>query len=191
MKSIDVGTAVEADRALLQAAVNLIIARRHSEARNLLEKNTPPEEQKDALECAELLGDYMSTAGTVRDDVPYRLRLGSQVAYLEKRDAHTQPLLRNLVYPVYPTDPLKAVPAGRVAMCFSGGGYRAMIGTAAFVNACKRLGLLDCISYIAGLSGSSWALGPWYTSKNNPFVEPPPVPLSRIHGAVLHSRMLL
>ncbi len=172
MDSVDVGSVAEADRALLQAAVTLIAAGKNSHGEALLRKHTTECELNDAIECANVLAESMRITGTNRDDVHYKLRLGydlcdAEKAYVTKRDAHTLPSLRDLVYP---SDLTKPPPTGHIAMCFSGGGYRAMIGTVAFVNACKRHGLLDCTSYIAGLSGSSWALGPWYTSQNNPFV---------------------
>lgn len=48
----------------------------------------------------------------------------------------------------------------RVALCASGGGCRAMIGTQAFLEALKNTGLLDIALYIAVLSGSTWATTP-------------------------------
>jgi len=48
-----------------------------------------------------------------------------------------------------------------IGLCFSGGGYRSMIGTLAFLNESHKVGLLDAVDYISTLSGSTWALATW------------------------------
>jgi len=45
-----------------------------------------------------------------------------------------------------------------VAFAASGGGYRAMLNTVATLSAAEETGILDCTSYIAGVSGSCWGL---------------------------------
>jgi len=45
-----------------------------------------------------------------------------------------------------------------IALCFSGGGYRAMIGTLAFL---QQPDFLDTVTYLSSLSGSTWALSTW------------------------------
>ncbi|KAH7157303.1 acyl transferase/acyl hydrolase/lysophospholipase [Dactylonectria estremocensis] len=50
-----------------------------------------------------------------------------------------------------------------VALGGSGGGYRAMFGFAAFISACQKSQLWDCITWTAGVSGSCWTLGAYYT----------------------------
>jgi cytosolic phospholipase A2 len=55
-----------------------------------------------------------------------------------------------------------AVP--RIALCFSGGGFRAMALTLGFLCGMQNLGLLDATTYISALSGSTWAVGPWISS---------------------------
>jgi phospholipase A2 len=50
-----------------------------------------------------------------------------------------------------------------IALGGSGGGYRAMYGFAAFISASKRLGLWDCLTWTAGVSGSCWTLAAYYT----------------------------
>lgn len=49
----------------------------------------------------------------------------------------------------------------RIALCFSGGGYRAMISTLGFLISAQKMGILDAVSYIACLSGSTWAICSW------------------------------
>ena len=50
-----------------------------------------------------------------------------------------------------------------IALGGSGGGYRAMYGFAAFISASKKLGLWDCLTWTAGVSGSCWTLAAYYT----------------------------
>jgi phosphopantetheinyl transferase (holo-ACP synthase) len=50
-----------------------------------------------------------------------------------------------------------------IALGGSGGGYRAMYGFTAFISASQKLGLWDCITWTAGVSGSCWAIAGYYT----------------------------
>lgn len=61
----------------------------------------------------------------------------------------------------------------RIAVCCSGGGYRAMVLTFGFLKGLQDSGLLDCVSYMSGLSGSTWAMAPWIASQQplNDFIE--------------------
>jgi phospholipase A2 len=52
-----------------------------------------------------------------------------------------------------------------IALCCSGGGYRAMVLTLGFLKGLQDTGLLDCTMYMTGLSGSSWAIAPWIASR--------------------------
>ncbi|KAK9475720.1 acyl transferase/acyl hydrolase/lysophospholipase [Lipomyces japonicus] len=49
-----------------------------------------------------------------------------------------------------------------IAITGSGGGYRAMIATAGYVLSAEQTGLLDCVTYLAGVSGSCWLLAVYY-----------------------------
>lgn len=49
----------------------------------------------------------------------------------------------------------------RLAFSFSGGGNRAMIGTLGLLIGAARHKILDVTMYLAGLSGSTWAIAPW------------------------------
>ncbi|KAI9155548.1 Cytosolic phospholipase A2 [Paramyrothecium foliicola] len=50
-----------------------------------------------------------------------------------------------------------------IALGGSGGGYRSMYGFAAFISASKKLGLWDCVTWVAGVSGTCWTLAAYYT----------------------------
>ncbi len=55
--------------------------------------------------------------------------------------------------------PHNAIP--RIGFVFSGGGYRAMILTSAYLKGFEELGIFDAAQYMVGLSGSSWWIGPY------------------------------
>lgn len=51
-----------------------------------------------------------------------------------------------------------------IAVAGSGGGYRAMLGFLGFLLGAQDTELLDIITYISALSGSTWTLAPWISS---------------------------
>lgn len=56
-----------------------------------------------------------------------------------------------------------------IALGGSGGGYRAMYGFTAFISTSKKLGLWDCLTWTAAVSGSCWTLAAYYTiAKHDP-----------------------
>lgn len=60
----------------------------------------------------------------------------------------------------------------RIGFCCSGGGIRAMIGTLGILTAAARSKILQASMYVAGLSGSTWLIGPWsYLYLQNKFKD--------------------
>ncbi|MCX5925111.1 MAG: hypothetical protein NT124_02340 [Candidatus Dependentiae bacterium] len=55
-----------------------------------------------------------------------------------------------------------------IALVASGGGYRAMLGTVGSLVGAQETELLDAITYMIGLSGSTWALGSLVTRNVTP-----------------------
>jgi len=52
-----------------------------------------------------------------------------------------------------------------IAAAGSGGGVRARLCSTGFTTGLSKTGLLNCITYFAAISGSTWFLGPWlYTN---------------------------
>jgi len=51
-----------------------------------------------------------------------------------------------------------------VAIMGSGGGYRAMLYFTALLASANKAHILDTVTYISALSGSTWALAPWITT---------------------------
>ncbi len=52
----------------------------------------------------------------------------------------------------------------RIALVGSGGGCRAMLRFLGGLLGAQDIGLLDMVTYVVGLSGSTWAIGPWISS---------------------------
>ena len=50
----------------------------------------------------------------------------------------------------------------RIAFCGSGGGYRAMLCMTGWLSGAEKIGLLNSVTYYAGVSGATW-LAPWFT----------------------------
>ncbi|KAM5294209.1 cytosolic phospholipase A2 isoform 1-T1 [Glossophaga mutica] len=55
-----------------------------------------------------------------------------------------------------------------VAILGSGGGFRAMVGFSGVMKALYESGILDCTTYIAGLSGSTWYMSTLYSHPDFP-----------------------
>jgi phospholipase A2 len=98
-----------------------------------------------------LLSDCLAAGMQV---VPVTSLNPAEVTYSAARLSYVQ----NALTPNYS----KRVP--KIAVCASGGGLRAMIGTLGFLQAMQEGELLDLTSYICGLSGSTWALSGWLQS---------------------------
>lgn len=64
-----------------------------------------------------------------------------------------------------------------IAIAGSGGGFRAMVGFSGVMKALFESGVLDCATYVAGLSGSTWSvyishlLSRYVTSFLSPFIS--------------------
>ncbi|KAJ0065483.1 hypothetical protein NL108_012445, partial [Boleophthalmus pectinirostris] len=55
-----------------------------------------------------------------------------------------------------------------IAIAGSGGGFRAMVGFSGVMKALFESGVLDCATYIAGLSGSTWYMSSLYSHPDFP-----------------------
>ncbi|XP_076149270.1 cytosolic phospholipase A2 zeta-like [Alosa pseudoharengus] len=79
--------------------------------------------------------------------------------FLEKRKVVVGRALQKLLELSSPPDTDKVPLVGVVC---SGGGTRAMTGTFGGLKALQTLGILDAVSYITGVSGSTWAMSTLY-----------------------------
>ncbi|XP_041510504.1 cytosolic phospholipase A2 gamma, partial [Microtus oregoni] len=62
---------------------------------------------------------------------------------------------------------IQANQAPVIAVLGSGGGLRAHIACLGVLSEMKELGLLDAVTYLAGVSGSTWALSSFYNNNGN------------------------
>ncbi|XP_051954449.1 cytosolic phospholipase A2-like isoform X2 [Xyrauchen texanus] len=59
-----------------------------------------------------------------------------------------------------------------IAVLGSGGGFRAMVGFSGVMKALYESGILDCVTYVAGLSGSTWYMSTLYSHPEFPAKGP-------------------
>ncbi|XP_028667209.1 cytosolic phospholipase A2-like [Erpetoichthys calabaricus] len=59
-----------------------------------------------------------------------------------------------------------------IAVLGSGGGFRAMVGFSGVMKALYESGVLDCVTYVAGLSGSTWYMSTMYSHADFPAKGP-------------------
>ncbi|CAO3617653.1 unnamed protein product [Mucor hiemalis] len=58
-----------------------------------------------------------------------------------------------------------------IGVASSGGGYRAMVGCSGYLHAMQETGIFDCVLYMAGVSGSTWAMSQFYSPLTNASVS--------------------
>lgn len=82
-------------------------------------------------------------------------------SYLTVRQAR----IRNQFAKYMGLDPMDVHPDDIPTIAFggSGGGYRAMLAFLGYSQAIKDAGLWDLLTYVAGVSGSCWAIAAYYT----------------------------
>ncbi|KFQ16265.1 Cytosolic phospholipase A2, partial [Leptosomus discolor] len=77
-----------------------------------------------------------------------------------------------------------------IAILGSGGGFRAMVGFAGVMKALYESGVLDCATYIAGLSGSTWYMSTLYSHPDFPEKGPKEIN-QELMNSVSHNPLLL
>lgn len=55
-----------------------------------------------------------------------------------------------------------------IAIVGSGGGYRAALATTGSIAGAEKIGLLNAVTYVTGLSGSTGAIAPWISTQKTP-----------------------
>jgi len=96
-----------------------------------------------------------------------RVRLGSELCSDEQQFLNMRnKVVREAIQKLTGVDcsPLPPDQTPRIQICASGGGYRAMVATLGSLLGMESTGLLDCVSTMAGLSGSTWAFAAWHQS---------------------------
>ncbi|XP_075933392.1 cytosolic phospholipase A2 zeta-like [Anarhichas minor] len=105
-----------------------------------------------------------SASSSYREGLALRLDFDiptQEKEFLKKRDVVVAQALQKLFGA--PSDP-KKVPT--IALVASGGGTRAMTGLLGSLRGLKEIGVLDTVSYITGVSGSTWAMSALYQEAN-------------------------
>ncbi|NWU85792.1 PA24A phospholipase, partial [Onychorhynchus coronatus] len=77
-----------------------------------------------------------------------------------------------------------------IAVLGSGGGFRAMVGFAGVMKALFESGVLDCATYVAGLSGSTWYMSTLYSHPDFPAKGPKEIN-EELMNSVSHNPLLL
>ncbi|NXV85279.1 PA24A phospholipase, partial [Calonectris borealis] len=77
-----------------------------------------------------------------------------------------------------------------IAVLGSGGGFRAMVGFAGVMKALYESGILDCATYVAGLSGSTWYMSTLYSHPDFPEKGPKEIN-QELMNSVSHNPLLL
>ncbi len=82
---------------------------------------------------------------------------------LQKRD----PGIRRAIEKIIGRELSEDEPTPRIALVCSGGGFRAMFATLGTMRGAYETNLWDALSYVVGLSGSTWAIAPYMLSEQS------------------------
>ncbi|KFU91134.1 Cytosolic phospholipase A2 epsilon, partial [Chaetura pelagica] len=104
---------------------------------------------------------YLSNCSCHQDlDMRFGFDLCSEeVTFLQKRKRYVASALKNVFH--LPHD-LQECEVPVVAIITTGGGLKSMTGLYGSLSGLKKLNLLDCITYISGLSGTTWTMATLY-----------------------------
>lgn len=80
--------------------------------------------------------------------------------FLEKREPITRKAIENFLQ--VEENSLDPTIIPRIGLTGSGGGARAMLCTIGVLEGLSEIGVEDCLTYVAGLSGSTWAFSVWH-----------------------------
>lgn len=120
----------------------------------------------DMLMAYILNNPYKNSRASVR--ISSSLPSEESAALRERKKRVEQTISRKL--PFQQQDTKRPVKIPTIALCGSGGGYRALVAFLGTLLGLEESGLLDAISYIAGVSGSTWTMGTLF-SHNKPIGE--------------------
>ncbi|XP_070795392.1 cytosolic phospholipase A2 [Pituophis catenifer annectens] len=77
-----------------------------------------------------------------------------------------------------------------IAVLGSGGGFRATVGLSGVMKALYESGILDCATYIAGLSGSTWYMSTLYSHPDFPVKGPKEINVE-LRNSISHTPLKL
>ncbi len=93
-------------------------------------------------------------------------KLGLEEDYTQNRTEFVRKAINKFMEDDELIKPGEYVP--KIALVFSGGGYRAMIETIGYLCGAEQTGVFNCCQYMCGLSGSTWAIIPLVVSGKRP-----------------------
>uniref|UniRef100_A0A0P4VYZ5 Phospholipase A2 n=1 Tax=Scylla olivacea TaxID=85551 RepID=A0A0P4VYZ5_SCYOL len=100
-------------------------------------------------------------------DLRFSLALcNEEKSFLQIRRRRVLAAMKKLLGPPKAPENEKQVPI--IGVLGSGGGFRAMTCLSGAVKALQETGILDCTTYISGLSGSSWYISTLFAHENFP-----------------------
>jgi len=146
---------------MLQEDAHKLEQQVHEGARILADIIAPELEEKiEGEQPAIAQNTHKKQKAVVRQD---KTISAGERAVLKKR----KPSIRAALYKHIPgcLDILKNRKTPITTIKFSGGGYRAMLCCLGSLLALEKSKLLKTIAYMCGLSGSTWAIAPWITTK--------------------------
>uniref|UniRef100_A0A2K6U840 Phospholipase A2 n=1 Tax=Saimiri boliviensis boliviensis TaxID=39432 RepID=A0A2K6U840_SAIBB len=88
--------------------------------------------------------------------------------FRQQRKEHIRESMKKLLGPKNSEGLHSARDVPVVAILGSGGGFRAMVGFSGVMKALYESGILDCATYVAGLSGSTWYMSTLYSHPDFP-----------------------
>uniref|UniRef100_A0A8C2IRI6 Phospholipase A2 n=1 Tax=Cyprinus carpio TaxID=7962 RepID=A0A8C2IRI6_CYPCA len=108
--------------------------------------------------------------GKVTTDLRFSLDLcPKEKLYKQHRRDRVMLGIKKLLHMEEPSSlPSSAHEVPVIAVLGSGGGFRAMVGFSGVMKALNESGVLDCVTYVAGLSGSTWYMSALYSHPEFP-----------------------
>uniref|UniRef100_A0A8C2PUC5 Phospholipase A2 n=1 Tax=Cyprinus carpio TaxID=7962 RepID=A0A8C2PUC5_CYPCA len=113
------------------------------------------------------IGFFFPTVLSSATDLRFSLDLcPKEKLYKQHRRDRVMLGIKKLLHMEEPSSLPSSVPV--IAVLGSGGGFRAMVGFSGVMKALNESGVLDCVTYVAGLSGSTWYMSALYSHPEFP-----------------------
>ncbi|XP_028400819.1 cytosolic phospholipase A2-like [Dendronephthya gigantea] len=125
------------------------------------------EEEKDFLKKRkEIILESIQKIYSEKEEPSYDLQDGNREDFLQEPNEKKRKAIPKIRDGKEAPASVNQVPT--IAIMGSGGGYRAVCGLAGVFCALQEGGILDCATYVTGLSGSSWYISSLYAREGWP-----------------------
>jgi hypothetical protein len=101
-------------------------------------------------------------------ETPFKVRLGTALGDQEKEFLGQRLKVVTPALESFLGMSMEGKYSPRIAFCGSGGGCRSMVSTLGFLIGMENAGLLDCCSFVSGVSGSTWTMALWFSLGQSP-----------------------